>query len=124
MSSWITRQQLEALSTEKRLVALAELRTQIDARLRGVLHRGEPFWDDAHAIIDELKRQAQHDLWSHDYDGQGSELWGWNYMTPAGAGRLQIQFTFGEPCRTFWRGEDGRLGVDRDDQESGTSPRG
>jgi hypothetical protein len=36
-----------------------------------------------------------------------------NYMDPAKAGRLQIQFNFGAQCQTFWRGKEDRLATDQ-----------
>ena len=110
---WITRTELEGLSAGPRAAALARLRAQIDDRLAG---RSDPFdfWRETEAIVAEL-RAADHDLWSHDYDGEARHLWGWNYMHPREAGRLQIQFNFATPCQTFWRGEDGRLATDRPD---------
>jgi hypothetical protein len=111
--TWIARRQLEALSPEDRTAALLELRTAIDARL-DPKREWEAYWVEVKAVIAELKA-AGHDLWSWDYDGERGQLWGWDYMRPEQAGRLQIQFTFEGPCRTWWRDEEWRLGVDRDD---------
>jgi hypothetical protein len=110
--TWISRSDLEALPPGARAAALAELRTAIDDRLS----KRDDYWRETLAIIAELKA-AGHDLWSHDYDGEARHLWGWDYMRLATAGRLQIQFNFGAPCQTFWRDEDGRLGVDRGEDD-------
>jgi hypothetical protein len=110
---WIRRAELEALSAAARAAELARLRAQIDDRLAG-RSNWRDFWRETEAIVAEL-RTADHDLWSHDYDGESRHLWGWNYMRPEQAGRLQIQVNFGAPCQTFWRGEDGRLATERRD---------
>lgn len=110
---WISRAELEALPAEARAATLARLRAQIDDRLAGRSDRLD-FWRETEVIVGEL-RGADHDLWSHDYDGDAHHLWGWDYMRLQQAGRLQIQFNFGAPCQTFWRGEDGRLATDRRD---------
>lgn len=109
---WIARGELESLPSEGRAVALVSLRAQVDDRLAG--KSVSDFWRETEAIIAEL-RAAGHDLWSHDYDGEGRHLWGWDYMRLDQAGRLQIQFNVRAPCQTFWRGEDGRLGTARGD---------
>src|SRR5918998_275931 len=72
-----------------------------DDRLADKLDSAD-FQRETEAIIADL-RAAGHDLWSHDYDGEGRHLWGWDYMRPSQAGRLQIQFNFRAPCQTFWR---------------------
>jgi len=110
---WIGRAELEALPSDARASALARLRAHIDDRLAGALEPSD-FRRETEAIIAEL-RAVGHDLWSHDYDGEGRHLWGWDYMRSNQAGRLQIQFNFRAPCQTFWRDEDGRLGVERGD---------
>lgn len=111
--TWITRKNLESLPASERAAALATLRAMIDERLAPHT-TWEAYWPATKLVIDELKA-AGHDLWSHDYDGESRQLWGWDYMRPATAGMLQIQFNFAAPCQTFWRDEDGRLGVDRPD---------
>ena len=71
-------------------------------------------WEAYQAEVATVIRELQavgHDLWSHDYDGQRRELWGWNYGELDGAGFLQIQFDFQGDVTTFWRGEDGVSGV-------------
>ncbi|MDP3740601.1 MAG: hypothetical protein Q8R02_24655 [Hyphomonadaceae bacterium] len=109
--SWITRKEVESLSAAERAAALAALRAMIDQRL-GPHTTPDTYWPATQHIIGELKA-AGHDLWSHDHDGESRHLWGWDYMRLSTAGLLQIQFNFAKPCQTFWRGEDGRLGVDR-----------
>jgi hypothetical protein len=109
--SWITRKTLEALDNAARAEALAELRAGIDARLAG--KPWDDFWKETSVIVAELKK-AGHDIWSWDWDGKQSHLWGWDYMRPDTAGKLQIEFTFARSCRTFWRDEGWRLGTSGD----------
>jgi hypothetical protein len=108
--TWISRKDLESLPAAERPEALARLRAMIDQRLSGAT----AYWPETQAIIAELKAVG-HDLWSHDFDGDGRHLWGWDYMRLDTAGMLQIQFNESAPCQTFWRNEGGRLGVDRGD---------
>jgi hypothetical protein len=111
--AWTTRAELEALEPDERAAALVDLRAAIDARLAARTER-EAFWLEVQAIVTELKA-AGHDMWSHDYDGGARSLWGYDYMNLERAGLLQLQFTFGGTCSTYWRGEDSRLGVDDDE---------
>jgi hypothetical protein len=110
--TWISRKELESLPAAERPAALAGLRAMIDNRLSG--REEEAYWREVRAIIEEL-RAAGHDLWHHDTDGERRDLWGWDYMRLDAAGFLQIQFDIRSRCQTFWRNEDGRLGVDRGD---------
>ena len=105
---------IEALPEPARRDRLAQLRAQIDAALAG--HRDwDDYWARTQAVIDGLKAIG-HDLWSHDYDGERRALWGWDYMRPEGAGKLQIEFDHQGTVRTFWRGEDARLGASDEDE--------
>lgn len=110
-----SRDRLETATDVERRVLLAELREIVDARLAAFADEAA-YWREARAIVEELK-QAGHDLWSHDYDGSGCELWGWNYMDEHRAGKLQIQFEYGGAFRTWWRDEEWRLGVYHADEE-------
>jgi hypothetical protein len=58
--------------------------------------------------VSDLK-EAGHDLWTHDYDGSRCMLWGWDYMHPETAGKLQLQFVYRGPVLTFWRTDDPQL---------------
>lgn len=109
--SQFSRAEIERLSPEVRQERLAELRAALDARLASLPE--DDYWRQIRPIVEEL-RAAGHDLWSHDSDGERRELWGWDYTRLDTAGYLQIQFCCGGRVRTFWRGEDGRLGVDRE----------
>jgi hypothetical protein len=111
--TWIARSELELLPAPGRATALADLRATIDERLAG--RDEQAYWLEVRAIVEEL-RAAGHDLWHHDTDGERRDLWGWDYMRLATAGFLQIQFDIRSRCQTFWRTEDGRLGVDRGDE--------
>ena len=68
------------------------------------------YWNEVERIISDL-RTVGHDLWSHDYDGERFQLWGWDYMRPETAGMLQIQFEYKGTVKTFWRTENPRLGA-------------
>jgi hypothetical protein len=110
-----SRARLEGAPDEERRLLLGELRHIISARLAHFADQAA-YWRQVRIVIEELK-QAGHDLWSHDYDGSGRELWGWDYMDNDRAGKLQIQFEYGGAVRTWWRDEEWRLGVYRAEEE-------
>lgn len=105
---------LENLQDKERKIILTSFEKDLTSRL-------EPFsdwnkyWKEVDSIIKELKHIG-HDLWSHDYDGEGKHLWGWDYMRMETAGFLQIQFDFNGKVKMFWREDNPQLGtVDGDE---------
>lgn len=97
------RQKLEFLGEKERTHQLQDLEKLISERLSLVTDREKYFVEVEHIVAD--LRLAGHDLWSHDYDGQDTEIWGWNYMDLSQAGRLKITFVWKGNITIDWREE-------------------
>jgi hypothetical protein len=95
------RSSLENLQKNERKSILSLFEAELTRRLEPFTNWDE-YWKETHEIINELRRIG-HDLWSHDYDGEGTHLWGWDYMRMETAGFLQIQFDFNGKVKMFWR---------------------
>ena len=105
---------LDNLQTQERKLLLLSLETDLTNRLKPFAD-WDKYWKEVDSILNEL-RHIGHDLWSHDYDGEGKHLWGWDYMRMETAGFLQMQFDFNGRVRIFWREDDPKLGtVDEDE---------
>lgn len=100
---------LEDLNNEELKSILISLKTDLTNRLKPFKDWNE-YWKEVDNIIKEL-REVKHDLWSHDFDGGGKHLWGWDYMRMETAGFLQIQFDFYRSVKIFWRGDNQKLGT-------------
>ncbi len=106
---------LEALPDDQRRTRLASLARLLTQRLAG-LTDWNAYWESVAIVIEEL-RSLGHDLWRHDFDSEGRELWGWDYTRRDGIGFLQVHFRFKGEVHTHWRTENPRLGVDNDADE-------
>lgn len=100
---------LENLENKERKLMLERLEVDLTERLKSFTNWDE-YWQEVDEIITILKNNG-HDLWSHDYDGNGKHLWGWDYMRMETAGFLQIQFDFNGTVKTFWREDNPQLGI-------------
>lgn len=112
MNSEFGRRALEDLPEAERRLRLVALALVLTQRLSS-LREWEDYWREVHAILTEL-RELDHDLWRHDFDADGRELWGWDYMKEDGSGLLQLQFHFQGEVRAFWRTDGPLLGVEDD----------
>lgn len=97
------RQKLESLGEKERHEQLELLEVLLSERLSPIKDREKYFVEVEHIIAD--LRLAEHDLWSHDYDGDNIEIWGWNYMGLSEAGNLKITFTWNGKITIDWREE-------------------
>ena len=74
----------------ERTEELQKLAADITKRLRPFVH-GDQYEQEVASIIEDL-RSVGYDLWSHDYDGTGKEVWGGDYMHPDTMCRINITF--------------------------------
>ena len=95
---------IESIQREKRNLLILELERDLNDRLKP-FEKWEKYSIEISLIIKDL-RNVKHDLWSHGYDGDCRELWGWDYMRMETAGFLQIEFDFHNSVKLFWRGEN------------------
>jgi len=95
------RNLLEKLERDDRKSMIYLLEKDLTDRLKSYKNK-DAYWTEVNKIIEAL-RTVGHDLWSHDYDGESKELWGWNYMDMKTAGFLQIMFDFNSEVQIFWR---------------------
>ena len=100
ISAKFSRAEMESLSKEDRVQRLSELAQLLNEKLRNNGVRNS-YWRGSEAVIEEL-RQLNHDLWSHDFDGDKS-IWGWDYSRMATAGFLEIEFDFLGTISCGWR---------------------
>ncbi|GFD83784.1 hypothetical protein [Tenacibaculum mesophilum] len=100
---------LESLENKERKLMLERLEVDLTERLKSFTNWDE-YWQEVDEIITILKNNG-HDLWSHDYDGNGKHLWGWDYMRMETAGFLQIRFDFNGTVKIFWREDNPQLGI-------------
>lgn len=96
-----SRERLEGLDADAREEAFVLMRQLINNRLANLREWGA-YWKETKRILVELKALG-HDLWRWDWDGEKSDLWGWNTQNLRKAGKLQIQFTFDDIVLIFWR---------------------
>lgn len=95
------RQELESLDPKERAKKLQRLEKMLADRLSPIKNREEYFAEVEKIIVD--LRLGGHDLWSHDYDGVSTEVWGWNYMDLSQAGHLKITFTWNGKVEIHWQ---------------------
>jgi hypothetical protein len=95
-----SREVIDALPEVHRTARLRELQSEVCQRVNTATSV-EAFYRESRRVVDELKTLG-HDLWSWDSDGENVETWGGDYMRPAVAGRLIINFEFGEGARVEW----------------------
>jgi len=94
------RTTLESLGEEARNKRLQELQDILTSRFSEISEHLE-FFKEIDPTIAELK-EIGHDLWSWDYDGEKTEVYGGDYMRPETAGKLVIEFTFPKVIKVKW----------------------
>ena len=87
-------------NAESRKFRLKRLKNYLEGELQGITDHKE-YFAATEQLISILKSYG-HDLWSWDYDGEGIEEWGGNYMKPESAGKLYIKFTFQGEVLVNW----------------------
>ena len=97
------RKKLESLAEKERSEQIRLLEVLLNERLSPIKDR-EKYFVEVEKIIADLQL-AGHDLWSHDYDGDNTEIWSWNYMDVSEAGNLKITFTWNGKITIDWREE-------------------